>query len=104
MRDEHGKAVIDDMTGEEKTVAFIPRSIRDKNPVQCSADVKEDERIIAALADSQARHDAHKAAMAADIKLVAGLELTIRKEKLGDMFLELASKLANQIYIFLKSI
>ena len=77
VRDSDDKAVADDSTGKEKTVAFIPRSIRDKNPVQCSGDVREDDRIVAALADSQARHDAHKTAVAADIKKVAGLELTI---------------------------
>ena len=103
VRDNNGKAVIDDVTNKEKTVAFIPRSIRGKNPVQCSADVREDDRIVAALADSQARHDAHQTAMAADIKKVARLELTIRKEKLGAMFLELAFELAKQFYIFLKT-
>ena len=65
VRDNSGKAVIDDVANKEKTVVFIPRSIRGKNPVQCSADVREDDRIVAALADSQARHDAHQTAMAA---------------------------------------
>ena len=101
VRDKDGKAVKDDATGKDKTVTFIPRSIRDKNPVQCSADVREDDRIIKALADSQARHDTHKAAVAADVKEVARLELLIRKERLGGMFLALAFELAKQIYIFL---
>ena len=102
LRDSNGKAVTDDSTGKDKTVAFIPRSIRGKNPVQSSADVREDDRIVAALADSQAAHDMHQTAMAAHIKKVAGLELTIRKEKLGDLFLDLAFELAKQSYIFLK--
>ena len=32
-RDDHGNLVIDEQTGEQKTSIFIPRSIRDKNPV-----------------------------------------------------------------------
>ena len=78
VRDSDGKAVTDDTTGKEKIVAFIPRSIRGKNPVQCSADVREDDRIVEALVDSQAVHDMHQAAIAAHIKKVARLELTIR--------------------------
>ena len=87
-RSSDGTAIIDQTTGEEKMVPFIPRSIRDKNPVQCSGDVKEDERIVAALQDSLARHEAYKSAQAKSIKKVAGLELTIRKEKLGALFLD----------------
>ena len=86
LRDSNGKAVTDDSTGKDKTVAFIPRSIRGKNPVQCSADVREDDRIVTALADSQAAHDMHQTAMAAHIKKVTGLELTIRKENWGTCF------------------
>ena len=96
-RSSDGTAIIDQTTGEEKMVPFIPRSIRDKNPVQCSGDVKEDERIVAALQDSLARHEAYKSAQAESIKKVAGLELTIRKEKLGALFLDLAWDLARQI-------
>ena len=68
VRDSDGRAVTDDATGKEKTVDFIPRSIRGKNPVQSSAGVREDNRIVQALADSQAAHDAHQTAMAAHIK------------------------------------
>ena len=51
----------------------MPRSIRDKNSLQCSVNVRKDDQIVAALQDSQTRYDVHKTAMAADIKLFRGI-------------------------------
>ena len=39
---------------------FIPQSVRDKNPVRCSDDVKEDRRIVAAMQRAAARHEIYK--------------------------------------------
>jgi hypothetical protein len=60
VRDEHGKAVTDAESGAPITEQFIPRSIRDKNPVRCSDDVKEDNRIVIVMQRTLARHDKYK--------------------------------------------
>ena len=92
VRDEHGKAVTDAESGAPVTEQFIPRSIRDKNPVRCSDDVKEDIRIVAVMQRTLARHEKYKSEQATDIQEVSKLEIDIMKERLSTLFLNAAFK------------
>ena len=58
-------------SGAPITTDFIPRSVRDKNPVRCSDDVKEDNRIVVVMQRTAARHETYKKEQAADIHAVA---------------------------------
>ena len=100
--DEHGKAVLDDETGAKKTTDFIPRSVRDKNPVRCSDDVKEDTRIVDVMQRTVTRHELYKKEQAADIHVIADLEITIMKEQLNSLYLEAAFKYAKSIHVMEK--
>ena len=103
VRDEHGKAVTDAESGAPVTEQFIPRSIRDKNPVRCSDDVKEDIRIVAVMQRTLARHEKYKSEQATDIQEVSKLEINIMKERLSTLFLNAAFKYAKVIHIMEKS-
>lgn len=88
-----------DETGEQKNTIFIPRSIRDKNPVRCSDDVKEDSRIVAAMQRAASRHETYKREQAADIHTIAKIEITILKEKINLLFLQAAYTYAKIIHV-----
>ena len=103
VRDEHGKAVTDAESGAPVTEQFIPRSIRDKNPVRCSDDVKEDIRIVAVMQRTLARHEKYKSEQATDIQEVSKLEINIMKERLSTLFLNAAFKYAKVIHIMEKN-
>ena len=103
VRDEHGKAVTDAESGAPVTEQFIPRSIRDKNPVRCSDDVKEDIRIVAVMQRTLARHEKYKSEQATDIQEVSKLEINIMKERLSTLFLNAAFKYAKVIHIMEKT-
>lgn len=103
VRDEHGKAVTDAESGAPITEQFIPRSIRDKNPVRCSDDVKEDNRIAAVMQRTLARHEKYKSEQATDIQEVSKLEIDIMKERLSTLFLNAAFKYAKVIHIMEKT-
>ena len=81
--DEHRKAVIDDETGAKITTDFIPRSVRDKNPVRCSDDVKEDTRIVAVMQRTVACHELYKKEQVANVHVITDLEIAIMKENLN---------------------
>ena len=85
LRDDRGQPVLD-TNQDEQQVNFIPRSIRSKNPVRSSDDVKEDSRIVVVMQQTEDRHKMYKAKQAKDIKALSGLEITIRYEGLAVMF------------------
>ena len=59
-RDDQGCPVLNPKMHEPKTIPFIPRSIRTKNPCRSSANVNEDLRIINALKAAQDDREAYK--------------------------------------------
>ena len=89
--------------GAPITKQFIPRSIRDKNPVRCSDDVKEDNKIAIIMQRTLARHKKYKSEQAMDIQEVSKLEIDIMKERLSTLFLNAAFKYAKVIHIMEKT-
>ena len=75
VRDGHGKAVTNGESGETITEHFIPRSIRDRNPVCCSDNVNEDNRIAVVMQHTLVRQERYKIEQATDIQEVPKLEI-----------------------------
>ena len=92
----------DAISGETITKHFIPRSIRDKNPVCCSNDVKDDNRIAVVIQRTLARHKKYKIEQAMDIQEVFKLGIEITKERLSTIFLNVVFKYAKVIHIMKK--
>ena len=80
-RDDRGDPIHDSEMHEPKTIPFIPRSIRTKNPCLSFADVNEDLRIIGALKTAQDDHKAYKSRMTEHVKTIRRLEIKIREER-----------------------
>ena len=81
---------------------FIPRSIREKKPVRCSNDIKEDNRIATVMQRTLVLHEKYKSEQATDIQEVSKLEIDIMKERLSTLFLNTAFKYAKVIHIMEK--
>ena len=92
----------DAKSGAPITERFIPGSIRDKNPVRCSDDVKEDNRIVIVMQRTLARHEKYKSEQATDIQEVSKLEIDTTKERLSTLFLNAAFKYAKVVHIMEK--
>ena len=87
-RYDRGNPVMDPKKNEPKTIAFIPRGIRTKNPCRSSANVNEDPQISDAMkaAQSQYDHKEYKSEMKGHVKIISRLDITIRKERLTKEF------------------
>ena len=86
LKDPHTGDPLRDESGAPRTVPFIPRAFRKKCPVQSSADVNKDTKIIDALKKGQDLHAEYQKAMTDICKEIGGLEIKLRKEKFQSLF------------------
>ncbi len=99
LKDDKGQPIMDEETGEPKTVGFIPRSVRKKVPVVFSADVKEDRRAVGIKERARAVLEKYQSSMAELIKEASGLEIKFRKEQVSSSFLDTVFLYAQTIVI-----
>ena len=102
VRDECGKVITGAKSGATITEGFIPTSIRNKNPVRYSDNDEEDNRIVAVMQRTLARHKKYKIEQDNDIKEVSMLETDITKERLSSFFFSTVFKYANVINVIEK--
>ena len=99
VRDADGNPEIDPTTSENKEVNFVPRSLRNPNPVRPSDEIKEDARTIAIIGRTQTLHNEYIAQQTKNIVELSALEITIRKENMLSTFLDIAFKYAKALAI-----
>ena len=87
--------------GATLTTTFIPHAIRkQRNPAAASAIIKEDLRVNGILEEAEAILNNYKALMSEKMKEIAGLEVTIRQEKLVTEFLEHSQFFSEALIIY----
>ena len=99
VRDADGNPEIDPTTSEKKEVDFVPRSLRNPNPVRPSDEIKEDSRTVDIISRTQTLHNEYIAQQTKNIVELSALEITIRKENMLSRFLDIAFKYAKALAI-----